>query len=165
MRPGPVSKLKEICRVKPGRQHPVGQGRLGTYVPGSQSRREVKARGGEVGGSQGLKFALRHTILQTTAIPTIHLGERGKFAGQRGGNTLLGSHGISQQSWVSMPGPQCPARGPSTWPPYYHYEHIPATAQCSAPPLHPAWCSTIPRVISCVVPTLQRKTLRLRGVK
>ena len=71
----------------------------------------MKARGGEVGGSQGLKFALRHTILQTTAIPTIHLGERGKFAGQRGGNTLLGSHGISQQSWVSMPGPQCPARG------------------------------------------------------
>lgn len=110
------------------------------------------------------QVSLGHTVIQSTTISIIHLGEQGQSAVQRGGDTLLRSHSMSPQSWVGAPGPQGLAQGSSTQPPCYHYKHILVAAEHSAP-LHPAGCSVFARVISCVVPTSQRKMLSLREVK
>lgn len=115
-RPGPVSELKEICRLKPGRQHPTGRGRPRTCLPGSQcSGEKAPVRAKEQ--APGTQVSLGHTVIQSTTICIIHIGEQGQSTVQRGGDTLRRSHSMSSQSWVGAPGPQGLAQGSSTQPP------------------------------------------------
>lgn len=114
----------ETCPLKPGRRHPAGRGRPRTCLPGSQST------GGWRGGlcaretnpihpepkeqqrpSRGKDCFVCHRADQSTSISIICLGEQGKLEVQRGGNSLLGSHSMSQPSWVGRAG-QAPVPHP-----------------------------------------------------
>lgn len=161
-RPGPVSELKEICRLKPGRQHPTGWGRPRTCLPGSQCSGEKAPVGVEEEPARNSSFPWSHSHPKYH-----HLHHSPRRAGavcspERWRHSPTVTQHVPTELGQGAGSPGL-AQGSSTQPPCYHYKHILAAAEHSTS-LHPAGCSVFASVISCVVPTSQRKMLSLREV-